>query len=230
MYSADKHADAAAIAAFVKTVEGLGYDTLWNPETRVYELFTVAGYMLSQSSRLKLGSSIASIYARDAFTSRLGMISLNKLYGDRFILGLGVSHVPIVEGLRGHVYEKPIPAMRAYLNGIAKGQADAADFPIALAALRPLMLKLSAAMTRGALPYIRLRSIRRRRRRYWGRENGWRPSRKSQSKPILARPVDWAARNCRAIWCWIIIGMLGWGWGSPRRICPMAGRMGSSTR
>jgi probable F420-dependent oxidoreductase len=109
--------------------------------------------MLSQSSRLKLGSSIASIYARDAFTSRQGMISLNKLYGDRFILGLGVSHVPMVEGVRGHVYEKPIPAMRAYLNGIAKGQADAASFPIALAALRPLMLKLSAQMTRGALPY-----------------------------------------------------------------------------
>jgi probable F420-dependent oxidoreductase len=59
----------------------------------------------------------------------------------------------MVEGVRGHVYEKPIPAMRAYLNGVAKGQTDAADFPIALAALRPLMLKLSAQMTRGALPY-----------------------------------------------------------------------------
>jgi probable F420-dependent oxidoreductase len=152
-YAADRHADVAAIAPFVKTVERLGYDTLWYPESRGYESFTVAGYMLAQSSRLKLGSSIASIYARDAFTSRQGMISLNKLYGDRFILGLGVSHVPMVEGVRGHVYEKPIPAMRTYLNAIAKGHSDAASFPIALAALRPLMLKLSAQMTRGALPY-----------------------------------------------------------------------------
>ncbi len=115
--------------------------------------FTVAGYMLSQTKTLKLGSSIASIYARDAFTSRRGMISLNQLYGDRFILGLGVSHVPMVEGVRGHTYEKPIPAMRSYLNGIMKGEANAAAFPIALAALRPLMLKLSAEMTQGALPY-----------------------------------------------------------------------------
>src|SRR6201992_3058945 len=115
-YSPDKHADPAGISAFVQRVEGLGYDTLWYPESRGYESFSVAGYMLSHSTRLKLGSSIASIYARDAFTSRRGMISLNQLYGNRFILGLGVSHVPMVEGLRGHVYWKPVPAMRAYLD------------------------------------------------------------------------------------------------------------------
>jgi probable F420-dependent oxidoreductase len=152
-YSADKHADAAAIGAFVKTVERLKFDTLWYPESRGYESFSVAGYMLSQSSRLKIGSSIASIYARDAFTARRGMISLNQLYGNRFILGLGVSHLPMVEGIRGHVYEKPIPAMRSYLDGIMKGEAEAADFPICVAALGPLMLKLSGQMTRGAIPY-----------------------------------------------------------------------------
>jgi probable F420-dependent oxidoreductase len=152
-YSTDKLADPAGIAAFVQTVERLGYDTIWYPESRGYESFTVAGYMLSHTKTLKIGSSIASIYARDAFTSRRGMISLNQLYGDRFILGLGVSHVPMVEGVRGHVYEKPVPAMRAYLDAIAKGEARAADFPICIAALRPLMLKLAARMTRGALPY-----------------------------------------------------------------------------
>jgi probable F420-dependent oxidoreductase len=102
---------------------------------------------------LKLGSSIASIYARDAFTSRRGLLSLQALYGDRFILGLGVSHVPMVEGIRGHKYEKPIPAMRGYLDGIAKGEAGSENWPIAIAALGPLMLKLSASHTRGALPY-----------------------------------------------------------------------------
>jgi probable F420-dependent oxidoreductase len=81
------------------------------------------------------------------------MITLNDLYGDRFILGLGVSHPPMVEGIRGHTYEKPIPAMRRYLNGIRDGEADADKFPLAVAALRPLMLKLSAELTCGALPY-----------------------------------------------------------------------------
>ena len=152
-YAADKLAGPTEIAAFVKTVETLGYETLWYPESRGFESFSTASYMLSQTTKLKIGSSIASIYARDAFTSRRGMISLNQLYNDRFILGLGVSHMPMVEGIRGHTYEKPIPAMKAYLNGITKDQPGSADWPICLAALGPLMLKLAGQMTQGAIPY-----------------------------------------------------------------------------
>jgi probable F420-dependent oxidoreductase len=109
--------------------------------------------MLANATKLKLGSSIASIYARDAFTSRRGLLSLQSLHGDRFILGLGVSHMPMVEGIRGHKYEKPVPAMRSYLEGITKGETGSHDWPIAIAALGPLMLKLAASHTRGALPY-----------------------------------------------------------------------------
>ena len=146
--------DGAGIRGFAGLVEGLGYDALWYPESRGYESLSVAGFMLAATRSLKLGSSIASIYARDAFTAGRGLASLRGLYGDRFILGLGVSHVPMVEGVRGHHYEKPVPAMRAYLDGIDKALgAEAAGAPVALAALGPLMLKLSAARTRGALPY-----------------------------------------------------------------------------
>jgi probable F420-dependent oxidoreductase len=141
------------IPRFVKTVEALGYDTLWYPEALGFESLSVAGFALGQTTRLKLGSSIANIYARDAFTARQGLYTLRSLYGDRFILGLGVSHVPMVEKLRGHTYEKPVPAMRRYLDGITKDQPGAETWPIAIAALGPLMLKLAAEKTRGALPY-----------------------------------------------------------------------------
>jgi probable F420-dependent oxidoreductase len=144
---------AAEIAPFLATVEGLGYSALWYPEATGFESFSIAGYILGKTSRLVVGSSIASIYARDAFTARRGMISLNALHGGRFVLGLGVSHVPMVEGVRGHEYGKPVPAMRAYLDGIAKGQDEAPAWPVAIAALGPLMLKLARERTRGALPY-----------------------------------------------------------------------------
>ena len=152
-YSMDKLGGAQQIKAFVGSVERLGYDVLWYPESRGYESLSVAGFMLGNSTKLKIGSSIASIYARDAFTACRGMISLNDLYGERFILGLGVSHPPMVEGIRGHKYEKPIPAMRAYLDGICKDQPGSQDWPLAIAALRPLMLKLAAERSRGSLPY-----------------------------------------------------------------------------
>lgn len=145
--------DAAQLAAFVGHVEGSGYSALWYPESRGYESFAVAGYMLAHSKRLIIGSSIASLYARDAFTARRGMISLNSLYGDRFVFGLGVSHKPMVEGVRGHDYGKPVPVMRAYLDAMQGNEPGALEWPVALAALGPLMLKLSRDRTMGALPY-----------------------------------------------------------------------------
>jgi probable F420-dependent oxidoreductase len=81
------------------------------------------------------------------------MLSLNKLYGDRFILGLGVSHIPMVEGLRGHRYDKPLAAMGAYLDGINKGAPAGELPPVMVAALGPKMLALSGAKSRGAVPY-----------------------------------------------------------------------------
>jgi probable F420-dependent oxidoreductase len=143
--------DAAQLKALLKTVEGQGYSAFWYPESRGYESMALGGFLLANSTKLIIGSSIANIYARDAFTAKRGLASLNALHGGRFILGLGVSHVPMVEGLRGHSYDKPIPAMRAYLDGMAKAGEE--DLPVVLAALGPKMLELAAARTRGAVPY-----------------------------------------------------------------------------
>lgn len=151
-YAMDKLGGPKEIRDFVTTVERLGYDTLWYPESRGFESLSIAGFMLANTTKLKVGSSIASIYARDAFTSRRGMLSLHQLYGERFILGLGVSHPPMVEGIRGHRYEKPVPAMRAYLDAV-NAEAGSQEWPVAIAALGPLMLRLAREKTRGALPY-----------------------------------------------------------------------------
>jgi probable F420-dependent oxidoreductase len=143
--------DAAGLKSLLKTVEGLGYSALWYPESRGYESMALGGFLLANSSKLIIGSSIANIYARDAFTAKRGLATLNALHGGRFILGLGVSHIPMVEGLRGHRYDKPVPAMRAYLDGMDKAGTE--DLPVVLAALGPKMLGLAAARTRGAVPY-----------------------------------------------------------------------------
>ena len=151
-YSTDK-CTAAQVADLARVVERNGYSAYWYPESRGYESLSVAGYLLSNSQKLIVGSSIANIYARDPFTARQGMVTLNSFYGDRFILGLGVSHRPMVEGVRGHRYDKPLATMRAYLDGLHKDFPEGKDAPVALAALGPKMLELSAQRTLGALPY-----------------------------------------------------------------------------
>jgi alkanesulfonate monooxygenase SsuD/methylene tetrahydromethanopterin reductase-like flavin-dependent oxidoreductase (luciferase family) len=105
-YSTDK-LDGSQLRELVRTVEKNGYSNLWFPESRGYELMSLAALLQSSSEKLVLGSSIANIYARDSFTAQRAVVSLNALYGNRFILGLGVSHIPMVEGLRGHRYDKP---------------------------------------------------------------------------------------------------------------------------
>ena len=108
--------------------------------------------MLANTERLIIGSSIANIYARDPFTARRGLRTLSSLYDDRFILGLGVSHAPMVER-RGHVYDKPVPTMRRYLDGLYEDPSNATEWPVVIAALGPLMLKLAAERAAGAVPY-----------------------------------------------------------------------------
>jgi probable F420-dependent oxidoreductase len=144
--------DASGILRLLRTVKDLGYSTFWYPEALGYESLSIASFMLANTERLIIGSSIANIYARDPFTARRGLRTLSSLYDDRFILGLGVSHAPMVER-RGHAYDKPVPTMRRYLDALYENPSNTADWPLMIAALGPLMLKLAAERTAGALPY-----------------------------------------------------------------------------
>jgi len=147
---------ASQLAHCAKRVEELGYHTLWYPEAFGYETFSVAGYLLSQTSRLLIASGIANIYARDPMSAVMGHNSLNALYGGRFVLGLGVSHLPLVTDARGHAYGRPVATMRAYLDGMDKAWSmmpGSTDRRVVLAALGPQMTRLSAERTLGAFPY-----------------------------------------------------------------------------
>ncbi len=151
-YGADKLEPAQWID-FVTTVERLGYDTQWYSEAMGFESMAFGSFLLAHTQRLKIGSSIANIYARDAVASRNGLKTLGRISNDRYVLGLGVSHVPLVEHFRGHTYGKPVAAMRHYLEQMRAEQPDADTWPVVIAALGPRMLELAAELTQGAIPY-----------------------------------------------------------------------------
>jgi probable F420-dependent oxidoreductase len=146
----------AQLIELAQRTEQIGYAALWYPEVLSYESFALAGFLLSHTKTLIVASGIANIYARDATTTKQGQHTLAKLYGDRFLLGLGVSHIPLVEEARGHQYHRPVATMRAYLETMEKAAAIAppldAPPPTVLAALGPGMMAL-AAQTAGAFPY-----------------------------------------------------------------------------
>lgn len=148
---------AGAAAEFAKRVEAWGYGALWLPESRGRNALVHSAWLLANTERLVVATGIANIYARDAMAMANGQKALAELSGGRFLLGLGVSHRPMVEGLRGHEYGRPVATMRAYLEAMraAPYQAPppAETPPVVLAALGPKMLALSAELADGAHPY-----------------------------------------------------------------------------
>jgi probable F420-dependent oxidoreductase len=149
--------NAADAAAFAKRVEGWGYGALWMPEAGGREILSCAAWLLANTDRLVVASGIANIYARDALASASAQKGLNEQSGGRFLLGLGVSHLPLVKDLRQHEYGKPVATMRTYLQAIAAAPYWSISPPLppktVLAALGPKMLELAAELADGAHPY-----------------------------------------------------------------------------
>ena len=149
-------AQAAAEAAL--RIESLGYGTLWIPETVGRHPFVHAGWLLASTSTLNVATGIANIYHREPGVSLAGRNALNEQSGGRFLLGLGVSHRPIVEGVRGLEYGPPVATMRRYLEAMKNAPYQSippAEPPATvIAALGPKMLMLAREACDGAHPYF----------------------------------------------------------------------------
>jgi probable F420-dependent oxidoreductase len=155
---------AARLRPFAARVAALGYGTLWVGDGTARDPFAQLGAIAEAASGMTLGTSIVNIFGRDAMAARMGAMTLHELTGGRFVLGLGVSHVHLVQQLRGHAYERPLARMREYLEAYAalpyRGpllsglDGEPSEPPVLIAALRPRMLALAATATAGTLPYL----------------------------------------------------------------------------
>ncbi|TMR22830.1 LLM class F420-dependent oxidoreductase [Nonomuraea turkmeniaca] len=137
-------------------IEALGYGAIWvNEGWGGKEPFTVAAIVLAATERIAVGTGIANLWVRDAATMAAASVALADGYPGRFLLGIGVSHAPLV-GQRGHHYDKPLATMRAYLDAMDEAAQilPKAEFPRVLAALRPKMLELARDRASGAHPYF----------------------------------------------------------------------------
>jgi probable F420-dependent oxidoreductase len=149
---------AVQSAEFARTVEKHGYGAMWIPEAVGREPFAHAAYLAARTERLCFATGIANIYARDALTMAAAAKTVAELSGGRFMLGIGVSHKPLVANLRGHSYDKPYSYMRDYLpkmkSALYKAPEPKERVPVVLAALHPRMLALCAAEADGTHTYF----------------------------------------------------------------------------
>ena len=138
-------------------IESLGYGAVWVPEAVGKDPLVACALLLAGTKTLAAATGIANIYSRDAISMAQGHKTLTEAFPDRFVLGLGVSHRPMVEGMRGLSYEKPIATMRSYLERMDQatylGPAPSAAPVRVLGALRDRMMTLATELADGAHPY-----------------------------------------------------------------------------
>ncbi|MGC9670607.1 TIGR03620 family F420-dependent LLM class oxidoreductase [Planosporangium sp. 12N6] len=144
--------------AFAHRVEQLGYRSLWAGEVvGANDIFVDQAVWLSATQRLATGAGIANIWARHPAAMQVAASSLEAAFPGRTVLGIGVSHAPVIERT-GQVYERPLERMRQYLDGmdaaIETFTPNRARPPRVLAALRRRMLELARDRTGGAHTYF----------------------------------------------------------------------------
>ena len=139
-------------------IESLGYGALWLPETVGKDPLTTSSLLLSVTTKLNLATGIVNIYHREPGVMLAAQKTLAEQSQNRFILGMGVSHKPLVEGVRGLEYGPPVKTMRDYLSKMEAspytGIASSEKPTTLIAALGPKMLELAAEKTDGAHPYF----------------------------------------------------------------------------
>lgn len=152
-------------------------DSIWVPESWGRESFATLGAISQVTKRVKLGTSIISIYARTPATVAMAATTLDMLSGNRTIIGLGASTAAIVENWHGLKFERPVSRMREYIECLklmASGekvnysgkffkvnnfkilyQPQRKQIPVFMAAINKRMVKLASELADGVLLYLR---------------------------------------------------------------------------
>jgi probable F420-dependent oxidoreductase len=148
-----RYGDAAESAEAAAELEELGFGALWIPDVGG-PLFDAVGRLLSATRRTVVATGILNLWMHTPADAAASFTSLSERHGDRFLMGIGVSHAPLVDASEAGRYRKPLAAMTGFLDGL-----DQADPPVpagsrVLAALGPRMLDLAARRARGVHPYL----------------------------------------------------------------------------
>ncbi|WP_137144635.1 LLM class F420-dependent oxidoreductase [Mycolicibacterium sp. CR10] len=145
--NAEEAAEAAA------ELDELGFTALWIPDVGGPVLDSVDN-LLAATTRTVIATGILNLWMHEPADVAARYATLTETHGERFLLGIGVSHAPLIDSKEPGLYRKPLAATKAFLDGI---DAWATPVPAAnrvLAALGPKMLELSATRARGAHPYL----------------------------------------------------------------------------
>jgi len=110
----------AGIEQTIQQAEDLGYDSMWVAEAYGSDAITPLAWWGAKTSKIKLGTSIAQISARQPAALAMAAMTLDHLSGGRVIVGIGASGPQVVEGWYGRPYPRPLERTREYVQIMRK--------------------------------------------------------------------------------------------------------------
>ncbi|MBL7494079.1 TIGR03620 family F420-dependent LLM class oxidoreductase [Frankia sp. AgB1.9] len=145
--------DPGAAAAAAAELDELGYRALWIPDMGG-PLFDALEHLLGATRRAVIATGILNLWMHEPADVAAGRAALVEKFGERLLLGIGVSHAPLIDQQEQGRYRQPLRAMAGFLDAL---DAAAPPVPVAdrvLAALGPKMLELARTRAGGAHPYL----------------------------------------------------------------------------
>jgi probable F420-dependent oxidoreductase len=144
-----RHEDRGAVGDAAAELEDLGYTALWIPEGASAPIFEACGEVLDATRRIPVATGIMNVWSREPEEAAAGHAGLTERHPGRFLLGLGISHAPMIEG-----YRKPLAKMSGHLDGLDAAQPAVPRDERIIAALGPKMLALAGERSIGTHPYF----------------------------------------------------------------------------
>lgn len=161
----------ADVIAAAQQAEALGYDDIWLADTGNLDALTLSALLLAQIERMRIGIAVVPAYSRTPVVLGTTAVTLDQISAGRFILGIGSSSKPMMEGWHGLEFKKPLTRVKetvAVLRQVFAGEkthfdgelvrshryqtnAAPARVPVYIAALRANMLELAGAVADGVI-------------------------------------------------------------------------------
>jgi F420-dependent oxidoreductase-like protein len=161
------------LVADTKQADAEGFATAWFVNIFGLDAMTVAALCGPVTTRIELGTSVVPVYSRHPLFMAQQALTTQAATNGRFVLGLGLAHQAIVEGMLGLSRDRPLAYMQEYLHVIqpligggavefvgdrfrVKGALafdNRTTCPIMLAALGPRMLELAGRETSGTITW-----------------------------------------------------------------------------
>ncbi|MGK2854481.1 MAG: LLM class F420-dependent oxidoreductase [Microbacteriaceae bacterium] len=148
-----RYGDAGQAAEAAAELEDLGYTALWIPDVGGPVIESVEN-LLAATKSITIATGILNLWMHEPADVAAAHARLSAEHGRRFLLGIGVSHAPLIDSKSPGTYNKPLAATAAFLDGLDNAEQPVAAEDRVLAALGPKMLRLAADRSRGAHPYL----------------------------------------------------------------------------